>query len=80
MPVRVADTADVLDPDRRFRVLLPGGEERLVEGEYTTLVRPGLPDSRVRLPALERWLRRIRLAWRRRRVADYRGTRAKPDC
>jgi len=75
MPVRISDTADVLDPVRRFRVLLPNGEERVVEGEWTTLVRPGLPDARLRLPRLERWLRRISLAVRRRRVASYRGAR-----
>ena len=73
MPVRIGDTADVLDPERRFRVLLPGGEERLVEGEWTTLRRPDRPDQRVRLPRVERWLRRARLAWRRRRVAGYRS-------
>jgi hypothetical protein len=75
MPVRISDTADVLDPTRRFRVLLPNGEERVVEGEWTTLVRAGVPDTRLRLPRLERWLRRIVLAIRRRRVADYRGAR-----
>jgi hypothetical protein len=75
MPVRITDTADVLDPDRRFRVLLPGGEERVVEGEFTTLVRPGLPDTRMRLPHIERWLRRLRMAFRRRRVAGYHGAR-----
>ncbi len=75
MPVRISDTADVLDPERRFRVLLPGGEERIVAGEWTTVVRPGRPDARVRLPLLERWLRRASLAFRRRRVAGYRGAR-----
>ena len=75
MPVRISDTADVLDPDRRFRVLLPGGEERIVAGELTTLVRPGRPDTTVRLPRLERWLRRIGLAFRRWRVAGYHDAR-----
>jgi Fe-S-cluster containining protein len=75
MPVRIGDTADVLDPERRFRVLLPDGEERIVSGEWTTIVRPGRPDSRVRLPWLERWIRRLSLALRRRRVATYRGAR-----
>jgi hypothetical protein len=73
MPVRIGDVADVLDPERRFRVLLPDGEERIVEGEWTTLRRPGAPDTRLRLPRLERWLRRWNLYWRRRRVAGYRG-------
>ncbi|HKA13530.1 MAG TPA: hypothetical protein VKH41_00815 [Myxococcota bacterium] len=75
MPVRIGDTADVLDPARRFCVLLPDGEERIVEGEWTTLVRPGLPDARLRLPLFERWLRRLSLAVRRRSVAGYRGAR-----
>jgi hypothetical protein len=75
MPVRIADTADVLDPQRRFRVLLPNGEERLVSGEWTTVVRPDAPDTPLRLPWLERWVRRISLALRRRRVAGYRGAR-----
>jgi hypothetical protein len=73
MPVRISDTADVLDPERRFRVLLPDGEERHVAGEWTTVVRPGSLDTRLRLPRLERWLRRAQLYWRRRRVASYRG-------
>jgi hypothetical protein len=73
MPVRIGDTADVLDPTRRFRVLLPSGEERVVEGEWTTLVRPDQAAERLRLPLLERWLRRVQLAIRRRRVANYRG-------
>ena len=75
MPVRIGDTADVLDADRRFRVLLPDGEERIVAGEYTTRIRPGQPDTTVRLPRLERWLRRVSLAFRRRRVAGYDGAR-----
>jgi hypothetical protein len=29
MPVRIGDSADVLDPERRFRVLLPNGEGRV---------------------------------------------------
>lgn len=73
LPVRISDVARVLDAERPFRVLLAGGEERRVEGEWTTVVRPGQPDARLRLPRLERWLRRARLAWRRRRIAGYRG-------
>jgi Fe-S-cluster containining protein len=73
MPVRIGDVADVLDPARRFRVLLPDGAERVVEGEWTTLRRPGEPDTTLRLPPLERWLRRVGLYFRRRRVAGYRG-------
>ncbi|MEM7410779.1 MAG: hypothetical protein AAF430_11135 [Myxococcota bacterium] len=73
MPVRISDVAAVLDPTRRFRVLLPDGEERIVEGEWTTVRRPGKPDERRRAPWLERQLARFRLAWRRRRIRDYRG-------
>jgi len=73
MPVRLLDSADVLDPDRRFRVLLPGGEERDVAGEWTTLRRPGRADECLRLPRGERWLRRLSLWWQRRRLAGYRG-------
>ena len=77
MPVRISDSADVLDPERRFRVLLPGVEEHSVAGEWTTLVRPGEPERRIRLPRLERWGRRLRLALQRRRVAGYRGAPAR---
>ncbi len=73
MPVRIADVSDVLDPGRRFRELLPDGEERIVEGEWTTRRRPSHPGERFRLPWLGRWLRRAGLAWRRRRVVGYRG-------
>ena len=73
MPVRVRDADRVLDPDRPFRVLLADGEERLVSGEWTTRLRPGYPPLRYRLPRLERWIRRLRLAFTRRRLRSYRG-------
>ena len=73
LPVRVSDAAGVLDAERAFRVLLPDGEERRVAGEWTTCLRPGEPPQRVRLPWPERWLRRLRLARERRRLARYRG-------
>jgi hypothetical protein len=73
MPVRVGDTADVLDAERRFRVLLPEGEERLVEGDWTTVRKPGIGDRRLRLPFFERWARNLTLRWRRRRLSGYRG-------
>jgi len=72
MPVRVGDVANVLDPDRPFRVLLPDGTEHRVEGEWTTVLRAGAPVARRRLPWIERWLRRLRLAWRERRLAGHR--------
>ncbi len=73
MPVRIGDTASVLDADRAFRVLLPGGEERHVAGDTTIVRRDGQPDETLRLPLLERGLRRLRLRWQRWRLSDYRG-------
>jgi hypothetical protein len=70
-PVRVLDTGDVLDPDRPYRVLLPGGEEQRVEGERVTRLRDGEVVASGRLPWLERWLRRAIVAWRRRRFARF---------
>jgi Fe-S-cluster containining protein len=71
MPVRITSAADVLNPDRPYRVLLPGGEERLVEGETITIVRDGQPPETRRMPWLERGVRRVMLrveAWRVRRM------------
>lgn len=73
MPVRIGDTADVLDGERRFRVLLPDGEERHVAGDTTIVRRAGRPDATLRLPFAERWLRNLSLRWRRWRLSDYRG-------
>ena len=73
MPVRVSDVAQVLDADRPFRVLLPGGEEHRVEGEWTRVLRPGQPSERRRLSLPARWRRRLALGWRRWRVSGYRG-------
>ncbi|MDJ0787247.1 MAG: hypothetical protein QNK05_10610 [Myxococcota bacterium] len=70
--VRVSDTARVEDPDAPYRLLLPGGEERLVEGEWTTVTRPGEPARRTRLPWIERSMRRVQVAWRRRKLARSR--------
>jgi hypothetical protein len=68
MPVRITDVEDVMDPDRPYRVLLPGGEAQHVAGEWTEIHRPGRPVERRRLPLLERWLRRGLLGWKRRRM------------
>jgi hypothetical protein len=47
MPVRMHEYGEALDPDRRFRVLLPGGEEQRVAGERVELWREGaaLPSA-----------------------------------
>ena len=61
MPVRITSAEDVLDPDRPYRMLLPGGEERLVEGEMVTVLRDGWPAETRRMPWLERSVRRLML-------------------
>lgn len=64
MPVRVHPPGDPRDPDRPYRVLLPGGEEQRVAGECVTVSRPGGPVTRERLPWMERMVRRAALRWR----------------
>ncbi len=68
MPVRITDVGDVLDPDRSYRLLLPGGEEHRVQGEWTEIRKPGQSVERRRLPWLERRVRRLLLAFRRFRL------------
>jgi hypothetical protein len=71
MPVRITTARDVLDPSRPYRLLLPGGDEQLVEGERVTLVRGGRALETRRMPWLERGLRRLLLrvqSWRLRRL------------
>ncbi len=66
MPVRITDTADPTDPDRPYRVLLAGGVEHRVEGEWTEVRRPDRAPERLRLGWAERLARRVGI-WRRRR-------------
>jgi Fe-S-cluster containining protein len=73
MPVRILDVGDVLDADRPYRVLLPGGVEQLVRGERVSELRDGRVVAERRLPWLERTLRRATIAWRRRRFRRYDG-------
>jgi hypothetical protein len=61
MPVRISDAASVLDPDRPFRVLLPGGEEQRVAGERIETWRDGRLQSARRQPWAERLARRVLL-------------------
>lgn len=72
MPVRISDSSDVLDAERPFRVLLPDGEERIVEGEWIRRRAPGRTEERTRRPRLERWGRRLGLALRKLRIARHR--------
>jgi hypothetical protein len=59
MPVHVTDTRDVMNPDAPLRVLLSDGVEQRFEGEWVTTLRPGRPPERIRLPWLQRQLRRL---------------------
>ncbi len=68
LPVRVIAASDVLDPDRPFRLFLPGGEEERVRGDRVELYRDGVRVGERRLPRLDRWLRRLLIAVRRRRL------------
>jgi hypothetical protein len=65
LPVRIGDSADVLDADRPVRVLLPGGVEQRIAGDRIVVRRPGAPPEERRLPLLDRGLRRAVLALRR---------------
>ena len=73
MPVRVTDAEDVMNPDRPFRVLLAGGVEHRVEGEWFEIHRDGVFESRQRLPWAERWARRLSNWWRRRQLESRRS-------
>jgi hypothetical protein len=64
MPVRISDAADVLDPDRPFRVLLPGGDEQRVAGDRIETWRDGRKLAERRQPWAERLVRRALLRLR----------------
>lgn len=74
MPVRIVEAGNFLDPDRPFRVLLAEGVERRVEGEWTTLVRPGESPSKRRLPWPARLARRAAIWLRERKIAGMRNS------
>jgi len=71
MPVRVVLAGRVDDPDRPFRVLLPGGEEQRVEGERVEVFRNGVRTETRRMPWLDRWGRRLAIHLRRRRLQAW---------
>ena len=73
MPVRITSAADVMNPDRPYRVLLPGGEEQLVEGERISVFRDGRALATRRMPWLERSLRRLALRFQARRLRRIRS-------
>jgi hypothetical protein len=74
MPVRVSSADDVMNADRLYRVLMPGGEEHWVEGEFIERRIGNRSLGRQRMPLLERTLRRASLWWRRRRLRGYRSS------
>ena len=41
MPVRITDVGDVMNSSRSYRLLLPGGEEHRIRGDWTEIHRPG---------------------------------------
>ena len=73
MPVRIVAADNILDPDRPFRVLLPGGEEQRVRGEVIEILRDGELVEVRRQPWLDRMVRRLTIALRRLRVARARN-------
>jgi hypothetical protein len=72
MPVRVLSGANVLDPDRPFRVLLPGGEEQRVTGAQVEVWRDGARVGTRSASWPERLARRLMLAWRWLRLTPHR--------
>ena len=72
MPVRITGVEDVLASDAPVRTLLARGEELLARGDAVTRLREGREVETTRAPWLERALRRISLAWQRRRIRGYR--------
>ncbi|MCP5059893.1 MAG: YkgJ family cysteine cluster protein [bacterium] len=65
MPVRVSSTRDVLDPDAPYRMLLPNGDTHDVNGEWTRVTRADGQTERLRLPWMERGVRKLLVAIRR---------------
>ncbi len=72
LPVRVTDTRDVMDGDAPVRLLLPSGEERIVEGDRVSVYRDGELAERTRLPWVQRAARRVLLRVRGHRLARAR--------
>ncbi len=71
MPVRLTDVADPDDPDRPYRILHPDGSETRVEGDRIRRLQEGALVEELRLPLLERTIRRVQAAWRRWRQRGF---------
>jgi hypothetical protein len=78
LPVRISDADDVMDPDRPFRLLLPGGVEQRVAGDRITTWRDAALVEERRLPWLDRALRRISIALERGRIRRMKKRSAPP--
>jgi len=74
LAVELRDAADVLDPDRPYRVLQPDGDDLEIAGERVRVFRGGALVEERRAPRIERWLRaglqRVE-AWRLRRWPSH---------
>lgn len=80
MTVEIRDVADVLDPERPFRVLQPDGTELRVEGDRVEVLRAGAVVERRRKPWPERIVGRVAsriAAWRLSRWPSH-EVRARP--
>jgi len=71
MPVRISDVSRAGDPEAPVRELGPAGTELRIEGDWIVRIEGVRELSRRRLPWLERGLRRVVLAFRRRRLRGY---------
>ncbi len=72
MPVRISDVADVMDENRLYRILLDGGVEHRVAGEWTEILdEDGQAVARKRLPFVERCVRRVGLLFLRRKLRKF---------
>lgn len=70
IPVRITRAEDAANASRPYRVLLAGGVEQRIEGEWVEHLREGKVLERRRMPGLERSFRRLRLAWQRWRTRN----------
>ncbi len=71
MPVRITPAGDASSGDAPVRTLLAGGEEIVARGDTVVRLRAGAEVERTRAPWLERALRRLQLAFQRRRIRGY---------
>ena len=71
MPVRIANVAQVDDAEAPVRELGPAGSELRIEGEWLVRFEGARECERRHLPWLERGLRRLALARRRRKLRGY---------